>query len=57
MAKQASTSYATMLAPKIKSFHWVIETTLWFKREIPGLIILMLCDYSTKVNCSKIILA
>ena len=36
MAKQASTSYATMLytlAHKIKSFHEVIETTLWFKRD------------------------
>ena len=33
MANQAGTSYTTMLAHKIKSFDWVIVTTLWFKRD------------------------
>ena len=33
MAKQASTSYVTMLAHKIKSFDWVIVTSLWFKSD------------------------
>ena len=33
MAKQAGTLYATMLAHKIKSFHWVIVTALWFERD------------------------
>ena len=33
MANQTGTSYATMLAHKIKSFDWVIVTTLWFKRD------------------------